>query len=91
VSPKAKPLITGAAGEVGGVLTKNLQDQYDLVLTDRRQPAVLCSLPFIEADITDLESMHTACRGIDVVVHLADDRRLEAPWESLLPNNIIGV
>lgn len=90
MSPGAKILITGAAGEVGRVLTESLQDQYDLVLTDRRQPAALPSLPFLEADITSLETMRTACRGIDVVVHLAADPRIDAPWESLLPNNVVG-
>lgn len=90
MSPGTKMLITGAAGEIGQMLTQSLRDTYDLVLTDRQPPATPSALPFLEADITDLEAMRTVCRGIDMVVHLAADRRTDAPWESLLPNNIIG-
>lgn len=86
-----KVLITGAAGRIGSFLTHHLDGRYDLVLTDLRQPDSLRDRPFIQADISDLDAIRIACQGIDTVVHLAADPRTSAPWESLLPNNLIGV
>jgi nucleoside-diphosphate-sugar epimerase len=88
---KRKVLLTGAAGRVGSFLTSHLTDQYDFVLTDIQRPADSHGFPFTEADITDLEAMQALCRGIDTVVHLAADPRMHATWESLLPNNLVGV
>jgi len=85
-----KILMTGAAGRVGTVLAGHLKDRYDLVLTDIRQPESSYNLPFIKADITDLAALRSACEGVDIVLHLAADPRVDAPWESLLPNNVIG-
>ena len=87
-SPK-KVLITGAAGEIGSVLTPELTKRYHVVLTDISEPAVQPHT-FIEADITDLRAMQAICKGVDTVIHLAADSRDNAPWESLLPNNIVG-
>jgi nucleoside-diphosphate-sugar epimerase len=84
-------LITGAAGFIGSYLAQNLpSEKYDLVLADIRQPDYEHRSPFIELDITDLDRFRAACKGIDTVVHLAADRRTTAPWETLLPLNIIG-
>src|SRR5690606_11311357 len=86
-----KVLITGAAGFIGSYLAQNLpSEKYDLVLADIRQPDYEHRSPFIELDITDLDRFRAACEGIDTVVHLAADRRTTAPWETLLPLNIIG-
>jgi len=83
-------LITGAAGRIGRYIAPHLGETYNLVLTDIRAPADDHGFPFTPADITDLDAMVALCRGIDTVVHLAADHRTDAPWESLLPNNIIG-
>jgi len=87
---KTKILITGAAGCVGSVLVPHLKDRYDLVLTDIRQPPNCSDLLFIKADLTDLEAMRAVCDGVSTVLHFAADPRITAPWESLLPNNIVG-
>src|SRR5579884_4253095 len=39
----------------------------------------------------DLATMERACAGVDAVVHMAGDPRVQAPWESILANNIIGL
>ncbi|HZQ99192.1 MAG TPA: NAD(P)-dependent oxidoreductase [Chloroflexota bacterium] len=39
----------------------------------------------------DLAAMERACDGVDAVVHLAGDPRVEAPWESILANNVVGL
>lgn len=90
--PAKKVLITGAAGGIGSYLVHNLPAvQYDLVLADIRQPDYEPSQPFIELDIANLDQFTAACEGVDTVVHLAADPRTTAPWESLLPANVIGV
>ncbi len=46
-----------------------------------------------QVDISNSEALHHAFRaigGIEYVVHLAADRKPDAPWESVLKNNIIG-
>jgi len=88
---KRKILITGAAGRIGSFLTKQWKEQYDLVLTDIQIPQETFGLPFTQANLTEFETLQTLCQGIDTVVHLGADPSMEAPWESLLPNNIIGL
>ena len=98
-----KIMIVGAAGKIGTQLARLLpnelgaersRDRYKLILADRLPlaPDVEGELAagFIELDITDLERYEAACRGINTVVHLAADRRDDAPWESLLPENVVG-
>ncbi|MFO7167576.1 MAG: NAD(P)-dependent oxidoreductase [Chloroflexota bacterium] len=82
--------MTGAAGMIGRYLTAALRERYDLRLTDVRAPDETFGLPFAQADIADLEAMRPICRGVDTVVHLAADPRTFAPWETLLPANVIG-
>jgi nucleoside-diphosphate-sugar epimerase len=83
-------LMTGAAGEVGTFLTGHLAGHYELVLSDIRPPEQRHGCSFVQADITELKAMRTLCRAADTVIHLAADRRADAPWESLLPRNIVG-
>ena len=44
----------------------------------------------VVGDVTDLDSMKSACDGIDVVLHLAGDPSPSATWDSLLPVNVVG-
>ena len=46
--------------------------------------------PFTQADLSDFDAVRPLCDGIDTVVHLGADPRMDAPWESLLPNNVIA-
>jgi uronate dehydrogenase len=86
-----KILITGAAGEVGTNLAHKLPtDRYDLVLADIREPDYDHDCPFVKLDISDLDQFAAACDGVDTIVHMAADRRTYAPWETLLPANVIG-
>lgn len=86
-----KVLITGASGKIGQLLVRHLKDRYSLVLTDIKEPAEHFGFPFTIADISDFSSIRPLFDSVDTVIHLAADYRREAPWESLLPNNIIGL
>lgn len=87
---KRKVLITGGAGRIGQFITRQWAERYDIVLTDVKEPADTFGFPFTQADLADFDAIAPLCQGIDTVVHLGADPRMEAPWESLLPNNIIG-
>ncbi len=86
-----KILITGAAGRIGSFLTNQWKEKYELILTDLRQPHESFGLPFTQANLTEFDKILALCQGVDTVVHLGADPSMEAPWESLLPNNIIGL
>jgi nucleoside-diphosphate-sugar epimerase len=83
-------LITGAAGRIGSYLTQQFGGRYELRLTDLREPPMAHPHPFVVADLADLDALRPLCRGIDTVVHLGADPRTNAPWETLLPANVIG-
>lgn len=83
-------LITGAAGRIGRMLTSTFGERYTLRLTDT-QPIATAAHPFMQADLSSIDTLAALCDGIDTVVHLAADPSTEAVWESLLPSNIVGV
>ncbi|MBS3760670.1 NAD-dependent glucose-6-phosphate dehydrogenase Azf [Halodesulfurarchaeum sp.] len=83
-------LLTGAAGRVGTAIREGIGEQYDFRLLDREPPADSVDHPLFIGDITDRETLEEAMEGAEVVVHLAGDPRTDAPWESVLRNNIDG-
>ncbi len=88
---RTRVLITGAGGRIGGSLADHLRDRYDLRLLYRRQPV---EKPPVDdwrmLDLEDLPALIDAMQGIDAVVHMAADPAVDATWESVLHNNIIG-
>lgn len=87
-------LLTGAAGRIGSAFRFAHGQDYHLRLADLESSA-LADAPggaheIIRLDVADAEACHAACQGIDTVVHLAADPRPDAPWDSLLANNIQG-
>jgi nucleoside-diphosphate-sugar epimerase len=80
-------LVTGAAGRIGSGFLRHAADRYVLRATDTRP---VDAEDFVPADLTDPAALARACEDVDTVVHLGAEPRLEADWESLLPNNIVG-
>ncbi len=82
-------LITGAAGMIGKQLQGFLRERYRLRLMYHQT-----ILPAIEddevvvVDCCDLSTVENAVRGVTAVVHLAGDPKVDAPFESVLENNI---
>jgi UDP-glucose 4-epimerase len=75
----AKYLVTGAAGFIGSSLVRALLERDEQVRgidnfsTGRREnlAEVIKKIEFREADILDLDAMHSACKGVDYVLHQA--------------------
>ncbi|MFB6092349.1 MAG: NAD-dependent glucose-6-phosphate dehydrogenase Azf, partial [Haloquadratum sp.] len=89
-------LLTGAGGRVGQAILCHLGESFEWRLLDR-EPLSASELPagvtdddVIVADVADDSAVRDAVDGCGVVVHLAGDPRPEAPWDSVLQNNIDG-
>ena len=84
---KQRVLVTGAAGQIGGIVRSKLGFSYDLVGLDR----IDCGWPVsYVADISDFDAIQPAFDDVDAVVHLGADPSPKASWESVLSNNIVG-
>jgi NAD+ dependent glucose-6-phosphate dehydrogenase len=83
-------LLTGASGRVGQAILDGIGDDYDWRLFDREPPTGDTNHEFVVADVTDEDAVRDAVDGVGAVLHLAGDPRPEAPWESVLRNNIDG-
>ena len=83
-------LLTGAAGKIGSFFLNAYIDAYDFSLTDIVEPAETEGAPFTLVDLSDFDAVRPLCDGIDTVVHLGADPNMDAPWESLLPNNVVA-
>lgn len=89
-------LLTGAGGRVGQAILRHIGVDYDWRLLDR-EPLPEAKLPegvdnsdVYVADVTNREAVRNAAEGCEVIIHLAGDPRPNAPWESVLHNNIDG-
>jgi uronate dehydrogenase len=83
-------LITGAAGDVGTHLRRELAGRYFLRLSDIRPiktPAA--GEKSARGDIGRLSDMLRVTRGVDAIVHLGGFS-VEGPWQKILRANIAG-
>ncbi|MFB6125483.1 MAG: NAD-dependent glucose-6-phosphate dehydrogenase Azf [Halanaeroarchaeum sp.] len=83
-------LLTGASGRVGRAILEGIGDEYEWRLLDREPPTEDADHEFVVADVTDEEAVREAMEGVGAVVHLAGDPRPDAPWDSVLRNNVDG-
>jgi uronate dehydrogenase len=79
-------LITGATGDVGTHLARELAGKYKLRLSDRRP---IKAKNFMKADISKMADALRITKGVDAIVHLGG-YSVEGPWEQILQANIIG-
>jgi len=85
-----KILVTGSEGLIGKILVKNLSSEFEIFSLDK----VNCQREkYYRVDISDFDKLSSVFKrldGPDYVVHLAADARVNACWDSVLENNIIG-
>ena len=83
-------LLTGAAGDVGSHLRRELAGRYRLRLSDIKPVANLgANEEFMPADISVMEQVTPLMRGVDAIVHLGGFS-VEGPWEAIHQANIVG-
>jgi len=86
----APVLLTGANGRVGRAIRDGIADAYDWHYLFHNPPDAEPEHPYTVADVTDSDAMRAAVDGCGAVIHLAGDPRRDAPWRSVLDNNIDG-
>lgn len=80
--------ITGAEGNIGSQLRKNLAGKYHLRLISLKP---IPGEDDVVVNISEgVEALIPAFKGVDSVVHLAASPTVDTPWDSVLKNNIIG-
>jgi nucleoside-diphosphate-sugar epimerase len=84
---KPKVLVTGASGLIGGLTIAQLGDKYEFSGLSRRPVA---GIPHTQADIADLEAIRRACRGMDMVLHLAAETEDYDDWDKVMASTIGG-
>jgi uronate dehydrogenase len=72
------------------MFVRHYGNRYALRLTYNTHPFEAPGHEVIHMDLTDLKGVMRAMQGVAAVVHLAADSRGRSPWESMLPNNIVG-
>jgi uronate dehydrogenase len=83
-------LITGAAGDVGTHLRRELAGKYLLRLSDIRPlKARTPGEQFAPGDIAKMPDMLRITKGVDAIVHLGGFS-VEGPWDMILRANIVG-
>jgi uronate dehydrogenase len=83
-------LITGAAGDVGTHLRRELASRYRLRLSDVKTITdTKAGEEFMAGDLSSLVDMEAVTKGVDAIIHLGGFS-VEGPWETILPANIVG-
>ncbi|MFB6075033.1 MAG: NAD-dependent glucose-6-phosphate dehydrogenase Azf [Haloarculaceae archaeon] len=83
-------LLTGAGGAVGEAILSGLDDEYDWKLMYHSPPVEEPDHPYVIGGVENEADVREAVAGVEAVVHLAGDPRPDAPWDSVLTNNIDG-
>ena len=84
-------LITGAAGDVGTHLRRELAGEYAIRASDLRpvKKAFSPTEKYLKGDISKFSDALRITKGVDAIVHLGG-YSVEGPWEGILSANIIG-
>jgi uronate dehydrogenase len=82
-------LITGAAGDVGTHLRRELAGKYRIRASDLRPLKKLGRETYLRADIAKMSDALRITKGVDAVVHLGG-YSVEGPWEGILSANVVG-
>jgi nucleoside-diphosphate-sugar epimerase len=84
---RARVLVTGMSGLIGRAVGARLAERYALSALNR---SPVEGVPCHRADIADLAAIEPVFAGVEAVVHLAAVASGSAPWEAILPSNVVG-
>jgi uronate dehydrogenase len=82
-------LITGAAGDVGTHLRRELAGKYRIRASDLRPLKKVAQESYMRADISKMADALRITKGVDAIVHLGG-YSVEGPWAGILSANIVG-
>ncbi len=82
-------LITGAAGDAGTHLRRELANDYAIRASDLRPVAKLADETVMPGDLGSMDDCLRITEGVDGIVHLGG-YSVEGPWEGILQANIVG-
>jgi nucleoside-diphosphate-sugar epimerase len=92
-----KVLVTGGAGHLGANLLRRLQaDGVGAIRalarrSDNNEGITSAGVEMVHGDLTDLESLRAACKGIDRIYHVAAQiSTVDGKEHELFQNNVIG-
>lgn len=88
-----KVLVTGGGGFLGQYIVEQLVSRGDSVRAFVRREVPLLRALGVECvggDLRSAESVVAACRGIDVVMHVAAVASIWGPWKHFYDINVIG-
>jgi nucleoside-diphosphate-sugar epimerase len=86
-------LVTGAGGFLGGCVVEQLLARGERVKAlMRREPPELEALgaEYVLGDVRDAAAVEAACRGVDVVHHVAAVAGVWGPWKHYYDTNVTG-
>ena len=81
-------MVTGAAGSLGRDLAPLLSKYYNVRTLDIKNPDN--NLEFVQCDISKLEEVEQATKGIDVIAHLAAILPIDCPLSQFIDVNVKG-
>jgi nucleoside-diphosphate-sugar epimerase len=88
-----KVLVTGGGGFLGGAICRQLLARGDEVTAYQRSASdelEKLGIQVIQGDICDIESLNTALRGIDAVIHTAAKAGLSVNYDEYFRPNVTG-
>jgi len=85
-----KVLVTGASGRIGRTFVREYKNFYKFKLMLHKSSLEDGEFETVYGDVSNFNSVLKAVEGVEAVVHLAADARVEADWNSILHSNIIG-
>lgn len=85
-----KVLVTGASGRIGRAFIREYRNYYTFRLMFHKKTLDVFDGEVVYGDVANFDCVLNAVKGVDAVVHLAADARVEADWDSVLNTNIIG-
>jgi nucleoside-diphosphate-sugar epimerase len=90
---KLNVLVTGSQGRIGKIIRRGLASKFDIwgidkTLAPKNEKVFSADLSDFGQLLKTFKKVQNISGGIDTVIHLAADSRINALWDSILRNNI---